>query len=194
PVIGRRRIDPHRARPGENRALEPDPPRLRIEMLDRASGGGDFVWAHRGVANEDHAVVPAVRVDEVARRHALVMAAAVVLPHALVEAVVEVEMLEPLELALGGGEELLGRLNVPIHRAADVEKQQHLDRVAPLGPEQNVDIAFIGARTDRAVEVELFGRALSCKAAEAPKRELDVARTELRVAVEVFELTPVPDL
>ena len=74
-------------------------------------------------------------------------------------------MFEPLELALGGGEQLLGLIDVPIHRAADVEKQQHLHRIAPLGPEQDVDIAFIGARTDRAVEIELFGRALARKAA-----------------------------
>ena len=64
-------------------------------------------------------------------------------------------MVEPLELAFCGGEQLLGRLDVPIHRAADVEEQQHLDGVAPLGPQLDVDIAFVGGRADRAVEIEL---------------------------------------
>ncbi len=70
-------------------------------------------------------------------------------------------MLEPLELALGGGEQLLGRLDVPVHRAADVEEQQHLDGVAPLRPQLDVDVALVGGRADRAVEVELVGRALA---------------------------------
>src|ERR1700722_18209302 len=122
------------------------------------------------------------------------MTPAVVLPHTLVEAVVEVEMVEPLELAFGGGEQLLGRFHVPIHRAADVEEQEHLDGVAALGPEHDVDIAFVGGRPDRAVEIELFGHALAGESPKPSERQLDVARSELNVAVEVLELPPVPDL
>jgi hypothetical protein len=61
------------------------------------------------------------------------VAALVVLPHGLVEAVVEVVELQVLELGLGGAEKLLAELDVAVHRAADVEEQQHLDRVAALG-------------------------------------------------------------
>ena len=51
------------------------------------------------VVVEDHAIVALVGVEELLRRNSLGMAAAVVFPHALIEAIVEVEMLEPLELA-----------------------------------------------------------------------------------------------
>src|ERR1700733_8921190 len=88
------RIDPHAARPGEKRAFEPHPSGFRIEVLDRAAGRHDLVWAHGGVADEDNSIIALVGIDEIARRHALVVAATVVLPHALVEAVVEVEMME----------------------------------------------------------------------------------------------------
>ena len=145
------RVDPDPARPGLDRPLEPDLSGLGIEMFDRAARRDDLVGAHRRVADEDHAVVPAVGIEQVARRQTLVVPAPVVLPHALVEAVVEVEMLEPLELALGGGKELFGRLDVPVHRAADVEKQQHLDRALfrRALAELHVDVALVGGRADR---------------------------------------------
>src|ERR1700728_1131032 len=106
----------------------------------------------------------------------------------------EVEMVEPLELAFCGGEQLLSRFHVPIHRAADVEKQEHLDGVAAFGPQHDVDIAFVRGRTDRAVEIELFGHALAGESPKPSQRYLDIARPELRVAVEVLELPTVPDL
>src|SRR5271157_664777 len=139
-------------------------------------------------------MVATVGIDEVARRNALLRATSVVLPDGLVKAIVEVEMLEPLELALGGGKELFGRLYVPIHRAADIEKQQHLDRVAALGPKLHVDKAFVGGRTDGAVKVELLGCALARKPPQPPQRKLDISRSKLRVAVEIPELAFVPDL
>ena len=50
-------------------------------------------------------------------------------PHALVEAVVEVEVLEVLELGARGREQLLDLPDVAVHRAADVEEEQHLHAV-----------------------------------------------------------------
>jgi hypothetical protein len=61
------------------------------------------------------------------------VAAAVVLPHVVVQAVVEVEIFHVLEFALGRGKHLLAQLDVVVHRAADVEKQQHLDLVVMRG-------------------------------------------------------------
>src|SRR5208282_4758851 len=193
PVTFGRRIDPDRARPSQDGPLEPDLAGLGIEMLDRAAGGDDLVRAHRRIADKDHAVVPAVGVEQIAGRKAFVMPAAVMLPYALVEAVVEIEVREPLELALGAGKELFGRLDVPVHRAADIEKQEDLDGVAPLRAQLHVDIALVGGRADRSVEVELLGRALASEPAQPAQRELDVARTEFGVAVEIPELALVPD-
>ena len=103
-------------------------------------------------------------------------------------------MLEPLELQPRRREQALGRLDVPIHRAADVEEQQHLDRVAALRTHLDVEIAVVGGRTDGVVEIELLGRALAREAAQAAQRQADVARSELLVAGEVLEFALVPDL
>jgi hypothetical protein len=92
-------------------------------------------------------------------------------------------------------EQLLADPDVVVHRAADVEEQQHLDRVAPLGNELQVEPAGVARRRlDRAVEVELLGRALAGEAAQAPQRELEVARVELDGVVEVAELALLPHL
>ena len=72
-------------------------------------------------------------------------------------------MHEMLEFALGRGEQFFGRLDVPIHRAADIEEQQHLDGVVPLRPHQNVEIALVRGAFDRAVEIELVRRASARK-------------------------------
>src|SRR5208337_3880902 len=55
------------------------------------------------------------------------------------------------------------------------------------------DKAFVRGRPDGAVEVKLLVGALARKAAESPERQLDVARSKLRIAVEILELAFVPD-
>ena len=101
------------------------------------------------------------------RRDALVAAAAVVAPDVVVDAVVEVEVLEVAELALRRREQLLADAHVRVHRAADVEEQQHLDPVAPLGQHVQVEPAGVARRAlDRAVEVELLGHAFAREAAQ----------------------------
>ena len=81
-----------------------------------------------------------------------------------------------------------------IHRPADVEEQQQLDRIVPLGPHLDVEPAAPRGAVDRAVEVELLGRAFAGEAAQAAQRDLDVARAELALAVEVAELALLPHL
>ena len=108
--------------------------------------------------------------DVVLGRHA--EAPAVVLPQPLVREIVEVEVFEVLELGARGGEQLLADLDVRIHRAADVEQQQQLHGVAPLGHELEVEQAGVARRgVDGAVEIELLGarpRARSGAGAAAP--------------------------
>src|SRR5947209_3728791 len=103
-------------------------------------------------------------------------------------------MREVLELGLRGGEQLLDELDVPVHRAADVEQRQHLDGVMPLGAHVDVEIALVRGALDGVVEIELVGRAGARELAQPAQRDLDVARAELDLVVEVLELAPVPHL
>src|SRR3546814_12871608 len=57
----------------------------------------------------------------------------VVFPHAFVRAIVEIEEFEILEFGRRCAEQFFAELDERVHRATDVEKQQQLDRVAPLG-------------------------------------------------------------
>ena len=52
----------------------------------------------------------------------------------------------------------------------------------------NVEIAVVGGFLDRGVEIELVGRAGAGEFAQSAQRDLDVADTELDIAVEVLEL------
>ena len=99
-----------------------------------------------------------------------------------------------LNSVLRGREQFLRRLDVPVHRAADVEEQQHLDGVVPLRPHQDVEIAFVRGALDGAVEVELVRRAGAREFAQPAQRDLDVAGAEFDVAGEILELALVPDL
>ena len=153
----------------------------------------DLVGAHGGVTDEDQLVVRRVAPDQVLQRDALGLAPAVVLPHALVDEVVEIEILEVLELGLAGAEQLLADLHVRIHAAADVEEQQHLHRVVPLRHHLDVEPARIARRrVDRVGQVEDVGGALAREPAQPAQRQLDVADAQLELVIEVgvFALLP----
>src|SRR5688572_328531 len=175
-------------------ALDPGRARLLVEVLDRAAGLQDLVGAHGGVADEDHLVVVAVLVQQLPGARALRMAPPVVLPHEVVQAVVEVVELEVLELGLGGAEQLLGELHVLVHGAADVHQHEHLDGVAPLGAHVDVEVGLSRGLADGGFQVELVRRALAGEFSQSSKRDLDVAGTELDRIVEVAVLALVPDL
>src|SRR5258705_8955080 len=96
--------------------------------------------------------------------------------------------------SLRAREQLLDRLHVPVHRAADVEEQEHLHGVVALRPHQDVEVALVRGALDGAVEVELLGRAGARELAQPPQRHLDVAGAKLDPVVEVLEVAPVPDL
>src|SRR5690606_16724350 len=113
------------------------------------------------------------------------VAAAIVLPDAFIEAVVEVKILKVLELRARRREEFFAELDVAVHRAADIEENQHIDLVAALRAHDQVEIALMRGRLDRAVEIELCRCALARETAEPPQRDLDVAGTEFDLIVEV---------
>src|SRR3546814_2108341 len=100
-------------------------------MLDRAAGMGDLIRAHRGIADERELVVVAEFVEQLRGRRTLGEAALVVLPHALVRAVVEIEEFEVLELARRGREQFLAELDERVHRAAD-RSEEHTSELQSL--------------------------------------------------------------
>ena len=76
-------------------------------------------------------------------------------------------MLHVLELGARRGKQFFGRLDVPIHRAADIEEQKHLHGVVPLGAHMDIEIALDRGALDGAVEIEFVGRAGAREFAQA---------------------------
>ena len=149
-------------------ALHPGRAGFLVPVLDAAAGLQDLVGAHGRVADDHEPVVAAVGAHQLRQRRSLGVPAPVVLPHRLVDAVVEVEVLEVLELAARGREQLLADPHVFVHRPADVEEQQHFRRVVPF--RDHADVEQPGAprgRVDGALEVEGFSRALAREAPES---------------------------
>src|SRR5262249_36116768 len=72
-------------------------------------------------------------------------------------------------------------------------EQQHPHRVVALRPHEDVEVAFVGAALDGAVEIELLGRAGAREFAQATQRDLDVAGAEFDLVVEILELAAIPD-
>src|SRR5215213_7404187 len=192
PVLLRHRIEPHRVRIGARDAIEPDRAGLLVDVLDRAAGHHDLVRRHRGIADEHHLVVVRILVQHVPGRRAVGEATLVLLPDAFIQAIVEVEILHVLEFGLRRREQFLDLLDMRIHRAADIEEHQNLDRVAALGAHVDVEIAVVGGFPDGGVEIELVRRAGAGELSQAAQRDLDVADAELDIAGEVLELALVP--
>jgi len=111
------RVDPGKLRKRVGQPLQPLRARLGVVVLHTATGLQDFVGAHGGVADKDQLVVLVVLADDVPGVELLGKAAAVVLPHEVVDAVVEVIELQVLELGLAGAEQLFHPGDVFVHRA-----------------------------------------------------------------------------
>ena len=161
-------------------------------MFDRSAGVADFIGAHRAVADDHQLVAAVVFVEEVGGGNAFGVAQAVVLPHAFVDAVVEIIMFEMLELAAAGREQFLGLGDMGVHRPADVEEQQQLDRIVPFGAHADVEPALARGAVDGAVDVEFLNRAFAGEAAQPAQRDLEVAGAELAAAVEIAKFAFFP--
>ena len=84
-------------------------------MLHTAAWLNDFVGRHGCVSYDHHFVVVTEFMHHIVQRCSLVMTPNVVFPDVVVQKVMEVEMLEMLELASRGGEQLFAYLYVGIH-------------------------------------------------------------------------------
>ena len=172
-------VDPDELGEGAGQALQPFRAGFLVVVFDAAARLQDLVGAHRRVADEDQLVVLVVLADDVPGRELLAEAAAVVLPHEVVDAVVEVVELQVLELRLGRREHLLDAVDVLVHGAAHVHQQQHLHVVVPLRHHLDVQPAGVGGGgADGVVEVQLLRGALARELAQPAQRDLDVARAQ----------------
>ena len=131
-------VDPGELGKGFRQALKPEAARLFVVVFHTAAGLQNLIRAHRGIAHKDQFVIFVVFAQDVHRREFFGKAAAVVFPHEVIDAVVEIVKLQMLELLLGGAEELFHTLDVFVHRAAHIHEQQHLDVVVALGAHANV--------------------------------------------------------
>ncbi len=96
------------------------------------------------------------------------MPAPIVFPQALVNEIVKIEILEMLEFAARRREQLFANADVVVHRAADIETQEHFNGVVPFGHHAYVEQACIAGRlVDRVIEVQLIRRAFARKLAES---------------------------
>ncbi len=115
----------------------------------------DFVGAHAGVADENDAVVRIIGVDQFHHRRLLDLAASRVSPHRIVDAIVKIKVDEVLELGARRREHLLTDPDVVLHRSADIDEQQQLHGIVPLGHELQIEPAgIVRRRFYGAVEID----------------------------------------
>src|SRR5690606_2706128 len=188
-------IEPDVMRPRARESLQPHGARLLVPVLDAPAGLHDLVRAHAGVADQDELVIASIGAHHLQRGDLLDVAPSIVLPEALINDVVEVKILQMFDLAASPTKQRLTGAHVIVQRAADVQKQQHLDGVAPLGNEfeiQHPGVARGGVYG--VVQIQVLGGAFAGELAELAQRDLDVAGAELDGVVEIAELALVPDL
>jgi len=155
---------------------------------------GDLIGTHGRVADEDQLIVMAIFVQDIPGVGAFRKAAAIVLPHAFIGAIVEIEKFEILELRGRGAEQLFAQLDEGIHRAANIEKQQQFNRIVPFGPHVDIQPALFGGAIDCPVYIQLVRGAFAGEFAQTAQGNLDVAGAQQLAVVEILELALVPDL
>ena len=105
--------------------------------------------------------------QQVVGRDAFLVAPVVVAPNVVINTVVEVVVFEMLELAAAGREKFFTAADVVVHRATNVEQEQHFDCVVALRAHFQVEPAGVARCSgNRAVQVKLFGRTLPGKATQ----------------------------
>ena len=62
-----------------------------------------------------------------------------------------------------------------IHRASDIEKQQHFDGIAALWPQLHIQKALFRGALDGAVQIQLFGSPRAGKLPQPPEGYFDSA-------------------
>src|SRR5262249_14937822 len=98
------------------------------------------------------------------------------------------------ELGSRSREQFLSRLDVPVHRATDIEEEKYFHCIVPLRTHQNVEVAFMCCPLDSAVEIKFLGCAPTRVFAQATQRKFNIAGAKLDFVIEILELSFVPYL
>ena len=123
------------------------------------------------------------------------MSAPIIFPHALVNEIMEIKILEALEFAACRRKHFLADPYVVVHRATNIETKQDLYRIVALRNHPDIQDARVTCcLVDRVLEVQLVRSTLARELAETSERNFDIARTQLHLVVQIAVLTPVPDL
>jgi hypothetical protein len=89
----------------------------------------------------------------------------------------------------------LADAHVVIHRAADVEAQEHFHGIVPLRNHTNIEQSGVSRRfINSVIEIQLIGRALTREFPETAQRNLDVACPQFDRIIEVSIISLVPHL
>ena len=98
PEALRRRVQPHRAGVNIHHTLEPHAAGLFIPMFHRRACMHNLIGRHGRIPDENNLIVGRVFVQHIPCRHFVRMAAGIVFPHALIEAVMEIEIFHVFKL------------------------------------------------------------------------------------------------
>ena len=164
-------------------------------MFDATARINDFIGAHSRVADKDDLVVLRIGAQHFPKVRFFCVTTPIVFPNTLVHAVVEIKILEMLEFGSTRGKHLFADANMVVHRSADIEEQQNLHLIVPLGYQFEIEVAaVVSCRFDRVRQIKFGGRAFTGKFSKPSKRDLNVADTDLDAIVEVFEFPLIPNL
>lgn len=105
----------------------------------------------------------------------------------------KVKVLQVFEFAAHRAEQGFHRVDVVVHRAADVQQQQHLGAVVQSGVVAQVQKAGLaGGGGDGGVDVQFFGGAVAGKLAQPAQGDFHAARAQLAVAVQIAKFALIP--
>ena len=81
-----------------------------------------------------------------------------------------------------------------VHRAANIKKGEHFNRVAPLRPHLYIQPALLGCAAYRSIKIKFIQRAFAGKFTQTAKRDFDISSPNLAVAIKIFKGPLIPDL
>jgi len=76
---------------------------------------------------------------------------------------------------------------------ANIEQEQQLDRISPLGPHPNIEPTLPGCSVNRRVDIKLFRRTFARKFAQTAHRDLDITSAKFACLIKILKLAFFPN-